>query len=965
MLGVVAGLLGLLLGILPFSAHALALGKLKVHSALNEPLNAEIDFVSVSEKELKGLKAQLAARTEFEQAGIERLPFLSQISFVVSKRLDGRYFLQLSTEQQIDEPFLHFILQLEWPGGKLLREYTALIDPPYQVAGQPAAIEVPRSEPEAPPVAEPSAVAPAAPIAEALPPEPSTVPEAAPVPQETPPAVAEAREPAPPAGPPTEPELLGPEEVQKSRVAISPETGWPVEQPADVAQVEALPSARGGDVGAAPSVPTTVPSWANMADYQVRPGDTAWAIAERIRGDSKIATEQVVLALYRANRSAFFGNNVNNLYAGKILKMPERDEVESVGVAAARKEFRAQYDVWQEYKLKLASAGREIKVAQEAAAPAEQAAEAPTAPAKPPAKTEAKDVAPTTKGAQPDELLKIVRSNVEKKAATDRPGAEAEAAKDAAGKERQALADRVATLEESLVSKEMEQRDMSEKVGQVRELLKKEAKLLEVESKPLADAQPAKPAPATPAKTEVAKAPEPATPPAAQAKPEEPKPAAAPPPAAPAAKVEKAAPARKRPATTPPPPPEKGMVAEIMDSFGDLIMPAVIGLLVIVGGAIGFVYMRRRRKSIAEFEESILASEGMTALEGTTTTDTAGVQAAPSGDTSFLSDFSQGGMGTVHTDEVDPIAEAEVYLAYGRDETAEEILKDAIVKNPKREELKVKLLEIYHQRNDVNAFETLAEEYYAQLGGRPGKLWPKVEEMGRKLNPNNPMFRGGAAAKAVTAATAAATSFASPMTDVEPIGARANVVEERPTQPPTSLDFDMGGEAPQQTRAETTTAFDFDLGTSAMEESPAATSVEFEPAKPAAAPASEAPSFESMDLGQPADTGIAFDLGGPAEMEEPQAAAPEAEPEPVPASSDTSLNWDFGAGGGAGAEAAPAESAEAGASSWDETATKLDLAKAYIDMGDSEGARSILNEVMSEGNAEQKQQARDLAAQIG
>jgi pilus assembly protein FimV len=392
-----------------------------------------------------------------------------------------------------------------------------------------------------------------------------------------------------------------------------------------------------------------------------------------------------------------------------------------------------------------------------------------------------------------------------------------------------------------------------------------------------------------------------------------------------------------------------------MDSFGDLIMPAMIGLLVIVGGAIGFVYMRRRRKSIAEFEESILASEGMTALEGSTTTDTAGARAAPSGDTSFLSDFSQGGMGTVHTDEVDPIAEAEVYLAYGRDETAEEILKDAIVKNPKREEIKVKLLEIYHQRNDVNAFETLAEEYYAQQGGRPGKLWPKVEEMGRKLNPNNPMFRGGAPGKAVAAAAAAATAFTSTLSDVQPIGARAHVAEEPATQPPSMLDFNMGGEAPQTAQAETT-AFDFDLGAATAEAEGGGTSIEFEPAKSAPAPA--APSFESMDLGSPADTGIAFDLGGAATAEEaPAAEAPAA-------SSDTSLNWDFEAGGAA-AEAPAAAGAESAGSSWDETATKLDLAKAYIDMGDAEGARSILNEVMSEGNAEQKQQARDLAAQIG
>ena len=73
-----------------------------------------------------------------------------------------------------------------------------------------------------------------------------------------------------------------------------------------------------------------------------------------------------MLAIYRSNRVAFFGNNVNNLRAGKILKIPELEAVESQPLAQARKEFRAQYDVWQEYKLKLASADRALKVPEEA-----------------------------------------------------------------------------------------------------------------------------------------------------------------------------------------------------------------------------------------------------------------------------------------------------------------------------------------------------------------------------------------------------------------------------------------------------------------------------------------------------------------------------------------------------------------------------------------------------------------------
>src|SRR5438874_1852713 len=139
----------LLAAFFPLATYALGLGKMTVRSALNEPLNAEIEINSIADKELKGLQVGLAPRSDFEQAGVERLSFLGQIKFTVSKRADGTYFVQLRTDQQIDEPFLHLLLAVEWPGGRLVREYTALIDPPVQTAGQPSNID-------APPVASPA-----------------------------------------------------------------------------------------------------------------------------------------------------------------------------------------------------------------------------------------------------------------------------------------------------------------------------------------------------------------------------------------------------------------------------------------------------------------------------------------------------------------------------------------------------------------------------------------------------------------------------------------------------------------------------------------------------------------------------------------------------------------------------------------------------------------------------------------
>ena len=135
---VIGWTLGAVLALSPLASFALGLGKLQIKSALNEPLNAEIDITSITDTELRGLQVSLASRADYEAAGVERIPLLSRIKFNVARRPDGRYYLHLTTDAPIEEPFLHMLLQLEWPGGRLVREYTALIDPPTYVAGAPA-----------------------------------------------------------------------------------------------------------------------------------------------------------------------------------------------------------------------------------------------------------------------------------------------------------------------------------------------------------------------------------------------------------------------------------------------------------------------------------------------------------------------------------------------------------------------------------------------------------------------------------------------------------------------------------------------------------------------------------------------------------------------------------------------------------------------------------------------------------
>ena len=186
---------------------------------------------------------------------------------------------------------------------------------------------------------------------------------------------------------------------------------------------------------------------------------------------------------------------------------------------------------------------------------------------------------------------------------------------------------------------------------------------------------------------------------------------------------------------------EPSFLAGIMDGVNLNLLAPAAGLLALLGG--GWLYLRKKReKNLADFEQGIMTSGGLKANTVFGNTASASVD---TGDTSFLTDFSQsanGGM--IDTNDVDPIAEAEVYMAYGRDAQAEEILKDAISKEPKRHELHLKLLEMYAASKNLSAFETIAGELYTSLGAED-PMWSKVAEIGIKLEPNNPLYQANSA----------------------------------------------------------------------------------------------------------------------------------------------------------------------------------------------------------------------------
>jgi len=152
----------------PSVSWALGLGEIHLNSALNEPMNAEIDLIAATPDELAALRATLAGRDAFTRYGIDRPPFLATLTFKVGKGKDGRDALLVHSTDAIPEPFVTFLVEVNWARGRLMREYTVLLDPPVYTPGETASSAAPVTAPvsAAPParraVPPPAARAPAA-----------------------------------------------------------------------------------------------------------------------------------------------------------------------------------------------------------------------------------------------------------------------------------------------------------------------------------------------------------------------------------------------------------------------------------------------------------------------------------------------------------------------------------------------------------------------------------------------------------------------------------------------------------------------------------------------------------------------------------------------------------------------------------------------------------------------------------
>ncbi len=314
-------------------AQALGLGALEVKSQLNQPLVAEIPLIGVGPGELDELSVRLASPEAFDRVGLPRpAGVTANLQFSVGRNARGEPVVRVTTSNRVDDPFVAFLLEADWGKGSVVREFTALVDPPHiaaatvtpMTAPTVAAAPLPPAPAPEPAADMPPLSVPSPPVAEA---EPAPAPEPLPpVPEPTPPAEPVAATPAatptPPA-PAAEPTPPAPEPAPQPVIAEAPPPPEPVP---------------------APPVPSPIPA-ATPGSHEVVTGDTLWEIASSNPQGASIA--QMMLAIQRANPDAFLRDNINLLRKGAVLRIPTADEASGLASAEAEAEVREQMAAWR------------------------------------------------------------------------------------------------------------------------------------------------------------------------------------------------------------------------------------------------------------------------------------------------------------------------------------------------------------------------------------------------------------------------------------------------------------------------------------------------------------------------------------------------------------------------------------------------------------------------------------------
>ena len=682
---------------------------------------------------------------------------------------------------------------------------------------------------------------------------------------------------------------------------------------------------------------TTAPAAPSASgdEYRVRGGDSLSRIAGRTQRQG-ISLDQMLVSLFRANPQAFVGDNMNRLKAGAVLSVPSADEAGKVTPQAAREVIQAQSADFGAYRQRLASGVTTT------------ATDGPARQAKGQVQAQVEDRKQA--GAATPDRLTLSQGGAKASAP------EARASRDA---ERKDSGTRLAELARNVDDLKKLQGATAPAAPAVKPGTAAAPAAATTTSAPSAAPAPAPAAaPATAPATATTPAPAPAgTPAVVAAVPVPPVAAPAPAPMTVASAPVVAAASAPTVAATPKPAPRPGAEGPgMLDSLSEnsMLLPAV-GVLVALLGGLGLYRLRSQlRKPAGEtsFLESRLQPDSFFGASGGQRIDTRETSASTTGNSSSMS-YSLSQLDAIG--DVDPVAEADVYLAYGRDLQAEEILKEAMRSSPERMAIRSKLLEVYAKRRDAKGFELLASQMFNLTRGE-GEDWTKAQEMGRGIDPDNELYQPGGQPEEVRGAGGQV---------VEPLGA-STVPYTAPAPAPRfepaadatldgiDLDLDLAGADSVLLATEATqplsTAVQYTSDDTLTFEVPGDDPKTVPVKRPSSADVAAVPTTIALPH-KPApviDEGLDFDLES--------LSAPVAEEIP---SGNTSL-LDFGDFG----VAEPIVPTQTIAME-SPLARKLDLAEEFRQIGDLEGARDLLEEVVAKAEGALQAKAQGMLDKLG
>ncbi|MBW4793117.1 FimV/HubP family polar landmark protein [Pseudomonas tolaasii] len=833
-------------------AQALQLGEMTLKSKLNQPLSVEIELLDVGGLTASEITPSLASDQAFVDAGVDRQAFLNDLTFTPVVNPSGRSVVRVTSSKPLPDSYVRFLLQVQWPNGRLMRDYSVLLDPAKFDQAAPTASPTPA----APRLSAPGNKAPA---------------------------------------------------VSKS------------------------------------------------AQHTTTSRDTLWEIAEKNRNGASV--QQTMLAIQALNPDAFVDGNINRLKTGQVLRLPDRVQATSLPQPQAIAEVSAQNAAWREGRR--TASNQALGKQQLDATRRTEAGNAPSS-------TNAKD------------NLSLVSAESAKKGAKGKAG------------DSRALSDKLAMTQEQLDTTRRDNEELKSRAADLQSQLDKLQKLIQLKNDQLARLQAEKGDPAAAAMPAQLAA-EPAATAATAAAPA---PAAAPATAAP----------------TPEPVKPDATSANTEGKFNDLLTnPIVLG---VIGGAAGLVVLLllllwARHRNARREEEKHLRMARALAEEPAFTANVdhdlppdsfeglevpppnvklaAAPAPAPAVEPvvvpTVASVLAPLAVAVAPQNSSDALAQAQSHIDRGHLNQAADVLQQAIKHDPKRSDLRLKLLEVYGLQGDKDGFVTQERQLVAN-----GENHAQVEQLKSRF-PAMAVLAAG-----VSAAVAAAALDAQYVKDL---------LEDKPAAP-----------APEPEAFDT----DFDLSLDDLEAaSPAVVTPEdelsFESVLQQQTEAKASPDDLSdfdldLQLEQPASQSDDDFLSGlEAQMKdvppvEPPTLTPAALDDfDLPEDFDLSLGDEPAAAAGAKPDAFASELDDVNAeldrlsqslehppiepsftaddaaldndepefdflSGTDEVATKLDLAQAYIDMGDADGARDILSEVLTEGDEAQRGEAKEMLGRL-